>query len=175
MQKLPDVIETARLRILPFCEEFLTERYVGWLNDPETVAFSEQRHRSHTLATCRAYMHSFDGSPHYFRAVVRKEDGLHIGNINAYVDVPNRTVDVGILIGERVVWGNGFGLEAWSEFCNTLLAGGVRKITAGTMGCNTGMIRIFKKYGMQLEGVREKQFLCGGKDADLVMYAKFGR
>lgn len=159
--------------MVPFSEEFLTERYVGWLNDPETVAFSEQRHRKHTLASCRAYMQSFDGTPHYFRAVVRKEAGLHIGNINAYVDVFNRTADVGILIGERTVWGQGFGLESWEAFCDQLLASGLRKITAGTMACNTGMIRVFKKYGMQPEGIRIKQFLCGGKEVDLVQYAKF--
>ncbi len=160
--------------MVPFTEEFLTERYVGWLNDPETVAFSEQRHRTHTLASCRAYMQSFDGTPHYFRAVVRKKDGLHIGNINAYVDGSNRTADVGILIGERTVWGQGFGLEAWAAFCDGLLASGLRKITAGTMVCNTGMIRIFERYQMEPDGVRKRQFLCQGREVDLVMYAKFG-
>ena len=41
------VIGTTRLQIIPFREEYLTERYVSWLNDPEVVRFSDQRHRQH--------------------------------------------------------------------------------------------------------------------------------
>ena len=34
-------ILTPRLRIEPFSASHLTERYVGWLNDAETMRFSE--------------------------------------------------------------------------------------------------------------------------------------
>jgi len=167
-------IETGRLVIVPFSEELLSEKHVSWLNDPEIVAFSEQRHRRHTLESCRAYMNSFVGTSNHFWAIIRRADGVHIGNTNAYVDVANRIADVGILIGERSAWGQGFGLEAWKAVCDHLLdTGCVRKITAGTMSVNTGMIRIFEKYGMQLEGVCRKHFLCGGQEVDFVLYAKF--
>ena len=132
------VLETRRLRLEPFSESRLTDRYVGWLNDPEVVRFSEQRHRTHTLQSCRDYLASFAGTPHYFWAVVACDVALgHIGNVNAYVDPTNRVADVGILIGERRVWGAGYGSEAWQAVCGFLLDElELRKVTAGTLATN---------------------------------------
>lgn len=77
------VLRTSRLRLEPFAEPHLTERYVGWLNDPDVVRFSEQRHRRHTLASCEAYWRSFEGTPNHFWAIVADDASLgHIGNIN---------------------------------------------------------------------------------------------
>lgn len=36
-------------RVVRFADRHLTERYVGWLNDPAVVRYSEQRHSRHTL------------------------------------------------------------------------------------------------------------------------------
>src|SRR5437762_2899726 len=122
-------LESTRLRIEPFSNANLTDRYVAWLNDPEVVRFSQQRHRTHTTETCRAYLASFDRTPHYFWAILSRDSTLgHIGNINAYVDLHNKTADVGIIIGERAVWGRGYGGEAWQAVCRFLLdEGGIRK------------------------------------------------
>jgi len=57
------VLQTARLRMVPFSEAHLTTRYVGWLNDPEVVRYSEQRHQTHTIESCRSYLLSFSGTP----------------------------------------------------------------------------------------------------------------
>ena len=46
----PIVLETPRLRLEPFAEAHLTERYVRWLGDPAVMKYSEQRFRTHTLA-----------------------------------------------------------------------------------------------------------------------------
>src|SRR6059058_2556121 len=120
-------LETDRLTIVPFGAEHLTERYVGWLNDPEVVRYSEQRHRSHTLESCRAYAASFRDGPNHLWAIVARDPTLgHVGNINAYVDVPNGVADVGILVGERGVWGRGYGLEAWRAVSDWLLGAGIR-------------------------------------------------
>ena len=83
------ILETPRLRIVPFCELYLTPRYVAWLNDPDVVRYSEQRHRVHTLESCRSYWLSFSGTPHFFWAII-VADGtfgpLSVGNAIIRVD-----------------------------------------------------------------------------------------
>src|SRR5688500_17975894 len=93
-------IRTPRLVLTPFAERHLTATYVAWLNDREFMRYSEQRHKTHTLASCRAYWRSFADTPHYFWAMEETANGLgHIGNMNAYVDQHNGLADLGILIG----------------------------------------------------------------------------
>ena len=169
------VISTARLEVSPFGEQHLTERYVSWLNDSVVVRYSEQRHRRHTLASCRAYWLSFRNTPHHFWALEENVSGLgHIGNINAYVDPINRIADVGILVGEKDAWGKGYGLEAFMAVCNGLLGpGGMRKVTAGTMACNLAMLKVMVKAGMREDGRRIRHLLYEKSEMDVVHMALF--
>jgi ribosomal-protein-alanine N-acetyltransferase len=169
------VIETPRLRIVPFSEAFLSSRYVSWLNDPEIVRYSEQRHRRHTLESCRQYWQSYKDSPHFFWAIttVAQEFG-HIGNINAYIDEFNSTASVGILIGDRSASGKGYGLEAWVAVCNYLMYDiGIRKVTAGTLAVNKGMLRIMEKSGMVADGRWIRHCVVDGKEVDIIFAALF--
>jgi len=163
------------VQVVPFEDRHLTEAYLGWLNDPETMRFSENRHRTHTLDTCRAYAESFLGTPHCFWAI--ETDALgHVGNINAYVDEPNRVADVGILVGHRESWGKGIGLEAWMLVCSYLfMERGLRKVTAGTSANNVGMRRIMEKSGMVVDGVRSRHLMIDGQEVDVVYAAIFAK
>jgi len=168
------LIETERLIIKPFSEKYLTKRYVSWLNDPSVVRFSDQRHRKHTLKSCREYMKSFKKSPHYFWAIIAKDKSLgHIGNMNAYVDSVHKTSDLGILLGERLALGHGYGLEAWTAVCEYLLKKGMRKITAGTLSVNVKMIHLMKKASMIPDGIRTKQCIFEGSEVNLVYRALY--
>ena len=168
-------IETPRLRIVPFSEKYLTPVYVSWLNDPEVVRYSEQRHREHTLESCRQYWQSFADTPNFFWAITAVDPMIgHIGNINAYVDTMNSVADVGIMIGNRTVWGKGYGLEAWIAVCNYLLnEEGMRKVTAGTLATNKGMLRIMERSGMTVDGRRIRHALIEGVEVDVVYAALF--
>jgi RimJ/RimL family protein N-acetyltransferase len=171
------ILTGQRIELRPFSDHFLTDRYIGWLNDKETVRYSEQRHRVHSRETCRAYAESFAGSPHYFWAIVASDPSLgHIGNVTATVDAPNRTADLAILIGESNSRGHGYGREAWQRACRFLLeAGGLRKVTAGTMEINQPMLAIMRASGMVEEGRRRGQFLVDGKPIDAVLMALFAK
>lgn len=163
-------IVTPRLSIVPFEEAHLTPRYVGWLNDPDVVRYSEQRHHTHTLASCHDYQQSFNNTPHQFWAIVAHDPNIgHIGNINAYVDIENGTADVGILIGERAVWGQGYGSEAWQAVCCHLLQDcGLRKVTAGTLSVNHGMVNVMRRAGMTEETQNRRQLMFEGWLTDVV-------
>ncbi len=154
---------------MPFSEQHLTETYVGWLNDPEVVRYSEQRHRTHTLESCRAYARGFAGSGDSFLAV--EADGLgHIGNLVVTRDAPNACADMSIMIGAPAARGQGYGTEAWGAVLKHLLKiEGLRKVTAGTMAANKGMVAVMRRTGMTIEATRPCQFLLDGEEIDLVM------
>jgi ribosomal-protein-alanine N-acetyltransferase len=171
------VLAATRLELRPFNDSFLTERYVGWLNDKQTVRYSEQRHSIHTLETCRIYAGSFTNSPDYFWAIVARDPSLgHIGNITATVDAPNRVAELAILIGAGEARGQGYGIEAWLRACHFLLHDAeMRKVSAGTMEINEPMLRIMRASGMVEEGRRRGQFLVDGKAIDAMLMALFAK
>lgn len=168
-------LETARCVLEPFSERHLTDRYVSWLNDPDVVRYSEQRHKRHDLTSCKAYMESFAGSPHYFIAIAAKDPSLgHIGNINVYVDENNGTADIGILLGHKKIWGCGYGAEAWEAVCRYLLLDRkFRKVTAGTSANNEGMRGIMRRCSMLDDGKRQRQLVIDGQEIDVVYGALF--
>lgn len=169
------ILTGERLELRAFNDEFLTERYVGWLNDKQTVQYSEQRHRTHTLDSCCVYAHSFTNSPNYFWAVVANDPSLgHIGNITATIDTPNQVAELAIMIGESRARGLGYGLEGWQRACQFLLNdAGCRKVAAGTMAINEPMLKIMRASGMVEEGRRRRQFLVDGRAIDAVLMALF--
>ena len=168
-------IETKRLQIVTFSEHHLTKRYVSWLNDPEVVKYSEQRHRHHTLESCREYYESFKCSENLFLAIELKDNARHIGNMNVYMDSPNGLADIGIMLGDRSEWGKGYASEAWNAVLNYLLEDlNIRKVTAGTMACNKAMLKVMERSGMTPDGIRKRQMLVDdGKTVNLIFYAIF--
>jgi RimJ/RimL family protein N-acetyltransferase len=169
-------LQGSSLVLVPFAAEHLTARYVGWLNDHMAMQFSENRHRRHDLESCRAYTQAFQDGPHMLWAILERSSGSHIGNISAHVDVPNRIADIGILLGDRSCWGRGYGREAWRLVQEHQLGpAACRKVEAGAMASNIGMIRVFDACGMHEESRRCRHFLVDGREIDLVQYAIFAR
>jgi len=167
-------IVTARLILEPLAEAAVDARYVGWLNDPELMRFSNQRFRTHTEATQRAYVASFAGGPSLLLAMRLAGDGRMVGTMTAYVAPAHGTADMGLLIGERTLWGQGYGLEAWSALMAHLLGPlGLRKVTAGAVRANAAMCAIMERSGMQLEAVRRRHEIIDGVENDVLLFARF--
>lgn len=168
-------IRTKRLRIVPFNEKHLHQKYVAWLNDPELMRYSEHRHEKHDLESCRVYLKSFEGTTNYFWAIEENEIGLgHIGNINAYVNRKNSIADIGILVGAREAQKKHYGIEAWEGVCsflfNTLH---IRKVTAGTLSVNTPMLKIMDLANMVEDGIRKRHYIFEGHEVDVIHKALF--
>ncbi|MCX6938746.1 MAG: GNAT family N-acetyltransferase [Verrucomicrobia bacterium] len=167
-------LQGRQIALRAFTAEHLTPAYLGWLQDAETLRFSNQRFRTHTRESCAAYLASFAGGANRFYAIHRRQDDRFIGTMTAYFAPPHGTADLGILIGDRTCWGQGHGLDAWQTLMNHLFDHEkLRKITAGTLRGNVGMVRIFERAGMRLEGVRAAQELVDGAPMDALLYARF--
>jgi len=168
------IIKSSRLKIVPFSRKYLTERYVSWLNDPETMKYSEQRQKRHTIQSCYEYWKSFEGTPNNFWAIVLINQEKHIGNFTTYKDTYNNVVSTSILIGERTLCGQGYGLEAREAMFSYLFREEkVRKITSGTLSVNKAMIRLMEKSNMIEDGRRKRHCIWRGKEVDIIYAALF--
>ena len=162
------------IKLSVFQDNDITNEYIGWLNDDEIVKYSNQRFLEHTKKTSKIYLESFHSSDNLFFSIKTLEDNISIGTITIYINKNHKTADIGILIGKKSCWGKGMGLDAWNT-CITWLFDkkNIRKITAGTLDLNLGMISIMKKSGMQQEAVRSKQEYCNGDNRDILYFSKF--
>ncbi len=150
-----------------------TPDQLRWLNDPMVVRYSEQRHQQHTQYSQLSYINLFREGSHIW-AIHRVDNKQHIGNLTAVYDAPNGVADVGIMIGETTEWDKGIGTEAWMAACDWLLGeGGVRKLEAGCMKSNEGMMKILKKSGFTKEGERVNHFVVNGGTVHAVLFGRF--
>ncbi len=157
-----------------FEEKDITPIYINWLNDPEVVRYSNQRFLKHTRESCQAYLRNFAGSPNEFLAIEDRVSGAILGTLTVYRSLCHSTADIGIMVGNSDTWGNGIGFDAFSTVVEALeRSGEIRKITAGTLAINEGMLRIMRKAGLRWEATRRGQELVNDQPVDVVYYAKF--
>lgn len=171
---MPQQIDGLRLRLSRFTRGHVNASYIGWLNDPNVVTYSNQRFISHTPETCLHYLQSFAGTHNRFYAIEELATGQMLGTLTVYANLHHHTADIGILIGTQQHWGQGLGQEAFELALRALASSGqIRKITAGTMACNVGMVKIMERSGMHLEATRKAHELLDGQPVDVLYFAKF--
>lgn len=150
------------------------ERYVGWLNDPVVAQFLESRFETHTLESVQAFVEQQLANPAVLMLAIVESDGsAHVGNIKlGPLSRHHGTADVGLLIGERAVWGRGYATEA-IELATRLGFErlGARKLTSSCYSDNIGSATAFRRAGWIEEGVRPAQFVgADGRVRDQVMF-----
>jgi RimJ/RimL family protein N-acetyltransferase len=166
------VLAEGRLvRLTRFDPSNITATYLAWLNDRALMRYSNQRFRVHSVESCRNYVASFDGTDNLFLAI--HHDGVMVGTMTAYVSAAHGSADLGLLIGAQGQ-GKGLGLDAWSSLMQYLLDHGIRKVSGGTLRCNTAMVKIMERSGMAPDGVRVAHELVDGTAQDILHFAKFG-
>jgi ribosomal-protein-alanine N-acetyltransferase len=165
-----------RVDLRTFTRADITAAYVGWLNDPVTMRMSNQRFLQHDEASSAQYLSGFAGGPSHFLAIVDRVSGEIVGTMTAHVSLHHGTADMGIMVGARHRWGEGLGQDAWDTLLAWLLQQpGMRKVTAGTLACNTAMLRLMERSGMEPDGVRRAQELVDGHPQDILYFARFRR
>lgn len=153
----------------------ILEKQVLWLNDPEVLRYSEQRHKKHSAATQLNYIFSKrPKSEVYLGIFLPSSKSELIGTISATIDANNSIADMGIMIGDKTQWNKGLASEAWKTLMDYLFdEKKIRKIEAGCMAKNTGMISVFKKCGMHKEGERKDHFMIDGGFSNMELWGAF--
>jgi len=154
-----------RLELRPLRPEDVSDAYVRWLNDPETVRYTEARHTQHTLESVREYVAecTAKGNEHLL-GIFEVRCGRHVGNIKVGPLNPHhRYASVGLIIGEKDCWGKGYATEAIALAARySFETLGLHKLNAGVVQGNEASLKAFEKNGFMVEGVRRMQNYCEG-------------
>ena len=167
-------LQGVKVVLRKFTESDINDNYISWLNNLDVMRFSNQRFLKHNLESSLQYLSSFDNTNNLFISIRRLSDDSPIVTMTAYISNNHRTADVGILIGDKAVWGLGYGQDAWNTLIKWLFDhNNIRKITAGTLACNHGMIKLIESSGMCYEATRKEQEIVNKQAIDILYYAKF--
>lgn len=173
-------LQTKRLTLVPFLAGMVENWHVAWLNDPEVVRYSEQRHRRHTIESQHTYLNEHTGFVWLIRLgpgqSIRIDEGRmsrgiwDMGTITAYLDGANLTANLGILI-KKESWGKGYGLEAWNAVLRWCKEVGVKKVECGCWVDNEPMKILAERSGMNFEATIPSHFRDDSGDrVDAVLY-----
>jgi len=151
--------------------------FVKWMNDPEVTRFlnwylplnlDEEEKWFSTLAGNQKELH--------FTIVLKDQKVLEsrggtsfpIGNCSIRVDWKNRVENVGIVIGEKEFWGEGYGTEAVQLLVdygfNTL---GMHRMELETFFFNERAIKSYNKVGFKQEGLKRQAHFIDGTYHDV--------
>jgi len=145
------VLRGRRIVLRAVGEADISQRYLGWLADPEVNQYSQRRFAKRIdRKAAIAYLRSLKRDE-VVLAIVDNEVG-HVGNIKyGPIDWINRRADISILVGERSVWGKGIGTEAVRLVTRFLFGQlDLNRVEAGSS--NPAFLRIVEKLGWTKEG-----------------------
>ena len=153
------ILETDRLILRPFTEEDAEDVY-EYLREPEVHCFACMKLNS--LSEAREAVQERLGETEYYFAIVLKETGKVIGEIDAYPETgephadentPRDTFSPCWMLN-REFQGKGYAYEAARAFFDYLFREkGARRIYAYTEDYNLPSQRLCEKLGMRREGL----------------------
>jgi len=146
--------------------------YLSWLNNYNTVKFTESRHTVHTMESLKEFISHVSNENNYCFAIIDIQSGKHIGNIKiGNIHPIYKYADVGLIIGEKDFWGKGIATESIKlcvEFAFKQLR--LHRLYAGIYSVNVGSIKAFEKAGFVREGREKEKYLFEGKRIDSYIY-----
>ncbi len=103
---------------------------------------------------------------------IETEDGVHIGNVGLHaIDWKDRHAELGIVIGEKAYWGQGYGADAIRVLLRVAFQDmNLHRVVLRVDADNARAIRCYQKAGFRNEGtLRENVFRDGGYINQFVM------
>ena len=166
-----EVLVGSKISLIPFKKESISERYIGWLNDPEVNRFLEVRFVHQTYETVLAYVSSFYGDAEkYMWGVYPNNTDNLIGTATLSNIVRHHGSGIiGLMIGEKEYWGKGYGTEIIKlvvDYAFKKLS--LHKVTAGAVAANKSSIKAFQKASFEIEGRAKSHLHLDGKYYDAV-------
>lgn len=159
-------ITSERLLFRTLSKEDVSERYLGWLNDPDVNQFLETRFTSQTREACEKFVSDMEkDAASYLFGIFDKETFEHIGNLKlGFINTHHLSAQLSLLIGKKSCWGKGYATE--SIRCITKWGFDVLKLERIEAGCydtNMGSLRAFLKAGYSVEGFFRNSVIYEGR------------
>ncbi len=166
------ILQTTRLFLREVRASDVTDHYYRWLNDPEVTQYLEVRYTPQSRENIARFVANMDGKrDEMLFAICLVEDGRHIGNTGLHRATPeNRTADLGIMIGEKDCWGQGYGTDA----VRTLLRFGFEEMNLNRVALtvydfNERAIASYRKCGFIEEGRLRQGVYQRGRYIDVLL------
>jgi [ribosomal protein S5]-alanine N-acetyltransferase len=174
--ELGTLSESSQVSLFLLEPEHVTQDYVSWLNDPQVNQYLECRFVMHTIASTKKFVRAMLDSPdHLFLGIRSHLLDRHVGNIKiGPINKHHRVGEMGIMVGDKKVWGNGVGslaINLMSKIAQNHFM--LRKITTGCYMSNIRSQRAFEKNGFNIEAVLKKHSLLNGQPEDCILMTKY--
>lgn len=171
-------ITGVRVYLRPLTVKDVSLEYLQWMKDKRVTDFLEERKDNTTFEGLRKYVKSvINDKNNYFFGIFFKENNKHIGNVKiGGVHKVHKYADIGILIGDKKVWGKGLGTEAielTTKYAFEVLH--LHKLFAGINELNISSYRAFIKAGYKDAGRFKSHLYYKGKFVDGILVEKINK
>lgn len=141
--------------------------FVRWINDPETRRFMVLRYPL-SMTEEEKWWQGFLQRENDHIFAIEAEDGTYIGNVGLHdIEPENRRAELGIIIGDKAHWGQGYGTDAvsallrWAfEYLN------LNHISLRVYDYNERAIGCYQKCGFRHEGTMRQARYADGQYHD---------
>lgn len=178
------IYETSKIQLNPLTmDDFQLDNYgyktkhKKWLLDPQINKYNSHGIYAVTQKMEEEFISNANNQYTITWAIHDKinthDDSSYIGNIALQeIDYINRSAELAILIGERTIWGKGYGFHSCYLVLNhAFYKLHLHRIWLGTVEYNKGMKKLAEKLGMKLEGKFNGAFWYNDCYIDILRYA----
>jgi ribosomal-protein-alanine N-acetyltransferase len=164
------------LRELRFSD--LTGPWYSWLNDSEVTIFQNKGIFPNSIEKQTQYFESLINNNHdIVLAIIEEESNKHIGCVGLHkIDWVHRSAELGIVIGDREVWGKKYGKQAWNliaEYAFNKL--NLHRIFAIIIEGNIASQKSAEAAGFIQEGKLRDYLFKDGKYLNAFYYSKLNK
>lgn len=157
--------------------KMITKDYIGWLNDSQTMMFTEQRFKKHTFSEVKKFVSSIKKSKTEFLYAIfisDKSRKIHIGNIKlGPINYYHKYAFISYFIGNKNYLNKGYGkllIKNIVKLAKNKFK--LRKVLAGAYSNNMPSAKVLEFNKFKLEGKIRKQFKFRNKYVDHLIYGK---
>ena len=142
---------------------------LAWYNDPEIIALTSDDPNPLTKEQFRVLIQADLDNEQSVVFGIQNEAGEPIGiGMLRTIDQVHRSADLHITVGERLLWGKGYGAEAIGLMCaHAFESLGLHKLVSTPFAHNVRMLRCLKKCGFEREGVLRDALWTGERFIDV--------
>jgi ribosomal-protein-alanine N-acetyltransferase len=170
---LPHPLTDSVVTLMTLDETAAKGDYLAWLRDPEVNRFLESRFRQFDEDQLARFIRSRNACETCVLAGIFFEQ-RHVGNIKLEFDVHHRRGELGLMIGDKAVWGRGVARRAIaliSDFAFLELP--IVKLCASCYKTNVGSLKAFEAVGFVSEATRRNHYIDGDRRVDGISMARF--
>lgn len=148
------------------------ERVYEWINDRDVTRFLMARYPMSRSDEERWLAESSgkNGFERDVRLAIETLDGVHIGNIGLHAVRPeDRTCELGIMIGDKSYWSNGYGTDAIVTLLRFAFHQmNLHRVALGVFPYNQRGIACYRKCGFVEEGRHRDDVYRDGRYWDVI-------